>query len=127
MKKLVRCLLVDDDFDDREIFLMTLTELGEHIRCRTAGNGVEAINMLEGTNEPPDFIFLDISMPKMNGLECLEKIRKSENLDSCHIYMYSNAANEELLRKTGALNAGFLVKPSTQGELYEMLRDVLAQ
>jgi len=126
MEKIIRCLLVDDDIDDREIFLMTLTELGGHIRCRTAANGVEALHLLEAEHtEPPDFIFLDINMPRMNGLDCLRQLRKSDRFDNSGIFIYSTTAEPSLVEQSKSLNAGFIVKPVRTSDLKETLNSIL--
>jgi CheY-like chemotaxis protein len=126
MKELIRCLLVDDDFDDREVFLLTLAELGNNIRCRTAGNGIEALHILEAENaELPDFIFLDINMPRMNGIECLDHIRNTEKYKDCKVFIYSTTADPELITLSKNLNAGYIVKPVQVSELRETLRGIL--
>ena len=42
----MQCLLVDDDPDDQEVFLMTLEKINKNIECLTANNGVEALSLL---------------------------------------------------------------------------------
>jgi CheY-like chemotaxis protein len=71
----MQCLLVDDDLDDQEIFLMTLEKINKNIKCLTANNGVEALSLLTQNSFVPDYIFLDVNMPKMNGIECLRSIK----------------------------------------------------
>jgi hypothetical protein len=46
MEKKINCLLVEDDLDDQEIFLMCLREISKSIKCLVSNNGVEAITML---------------------------------------------------------------------------------
>jgi CheY-like chemotaxis protein len=126
MERTIRCLLVDDDIDDREIFLMIAATVGDHIRCETAGNGVEALELLQNeTGEKPQYIFLDVNMPKMNGLECLEKIRRIESLKDCRVFMYSTTAEGSVVEKSKSLDAGFIVKPVDPNKLKETLTAII--
>ena len=67
-----RFLLIDDDRDDRELFVEALAEIDDAILCDLAEDGREAINKLESkTFARPNVIFLDVNMPVMSGWECL--------------------------------------------------------
>lgn len=73
-----RILVVDDDFVSRKLMVEMLKTSAE---CDTAANGTEAIeayNYSIRNNAPYDLIILDISMPGMNGIEVLKKIRENE-------------------------------------------------
>ena len=72
------CLLVDDDEDDAEIFSIALNEANPDIKCLTAADGLEALEMLRDPSFIPDYIFLDLNMPLMTGKECLVEIRNSK-------------------------------------------------
>src|SRR5688572_17669623 len=87
-------LIIDDDTDDQEIFMMCATAVNKEIVCSTANNGPDAIAMLESQREyAPDFIFLDVNMPKMNGIECLKVLKQIEHLRQTKIYMYSTTSD----------------------------------
>ncbi|PWT70626.1 MAG: hypothetical protein C5B59_19650 [Bacteroidetes bacterium] len=91
--------LVDDDADDHNFFQKAVSRMLIPLRCEFAFGRLEAIGMLKGNpNFRPDFIFLDINMPIMNGLECLREMRKMEKLENTPIYMYSTSATM-ILRK----------------------------
>jgi DNA-binding NarL/FixJ family response regulator len=66
-----RILLVDDDKLLRDGLAKVLTARGYEVE--QASNGEEALSLAEAKN--PDFIITDILMPKLNGLEFLEKVR----------------------------------------------------
>jgi CheY-like chemotaxis protein len=120
----IRCLLVDDDIDDRELFLMALHNASDHIDCRTASNGVEALELLEQSDTKPDFIFLDVNMHKMNGLDCLDRIRQMEELNRTRIYIYSTTSSPEVIERSRRQNARFIVKPHNINSLREMLEGI---
>ena len=80
MKKNIYCFLIDDDDDDRKIFGIALSKIDEGIEYRYAANGIEAIDHLKATTKIPDYIFLDLNMPKMTGVECLIELKKFAHL-----------------------------------------------
>jgi len=122
----MQCLLVDDDLDDQEIFLMTLEKINKNIKCLTANNGVEALSLLTQNSFVPDYIFLDVNMPKMNGIECLRNIKHLEHLNNCKIFMYSTTSETSVLEKSKKLGAtDFIVKPASPALLKETLSNIL--
>jgi CheY-like chemotaxis protein len=75
MKKI---LLVDDEPQIVELFSTLLRESG--YRAVTAANGAEALGLYlyARFNEPFDLMVLDVSMPRIDGLQVLETVRKDE-------------------------------------------------
>ena len=120
--------LADDDEDDRMLFSEALMEINPSIKCIMAKNGEEALYLLtNGLFEPPDFIFLDLNMPVMNGLKCLEEIKKSAELQHIPVVVYSTSSKkeyEEESRNLGAMN--FFIKPPDFTGLKKYLKTFLA-
>src|SRR5690606_30481200 len=75
MKTLV-CLLIDDDAEEAEIFHYALEEFSSSVKCVSASSGKEAIAYLTKHPGVVDYIFLDMNMPRMSGLECLTQLKK---------------------------------------------------
>jgi DNA-binding response OmpR family regulator len=123
MSETKTCLIIDDDPDDQEIFLMCVRKLDLNIDCKTSDNGVEGISMLMDNQEfIPDYIFLDVNMPKMNGIECLQEIRKIERLKNTRIFMYSTTTENKMVMKSIEYGADdFIIKPTKTAELREKL------
>lgn len=123
MKESINCFLIDDDADDQEIFGQALESIGKTIRCIFANDGVHALEKLNADETfIPDFIFIDMNMPRMNGIQCLEAIRKIERLEATTLYMYSTAADPKTIAETQRLGAKeFIVKPSNFNELINKL------
>lgn len=123
----MKCLLIDDDLDDQEIFELTLKKINRDATFRAAIDAPEAIRMLEKGEFQPDYIFLDMNMPKMDGIECLAEIGKLPAIDRCKIYMYSTTSDEALVRKVKAMGAvDFIVKPATTAALQQALADIFS-
>ncbi len=119
--------LVDDDEDDRLLFSEALKEIDPAIKCIMAKNGEEALFLLkDGLFELPDYIFLDINMPVMNGLKCLAEIKKTDSLKHIPVVVYSTAARQEYVNECRQLGAiDFFIKPPQFALLTQYLRSVL--
>ena len=116
------CLIIDDDPDDQEIFLMCVNNISNHINCTPADSGVDAIAMLSATSYTPDFIFIDMNMPRMNGMDCLKALRNISRLGNTRIFMYSTTSAGTAQEQSRALGAeDFIIKPSSVAELQQKL------
>jgi len=124
----ITCLLIDDDPDDREIFALALDEADKSHRYLTAQNGFEALELLKGDSSRPDYIFLDLNMPLMDGKECLREIKKIEHLSDVPVIIYSTSSYAKDVEDTKLLGATyFLTKPSSIRTLTNFLVDILKQ
>jgi DNA-binding response OmpR family regulator len=120
------CLLIDDDEDDREIFQIALEQVSADLHCVTLKNGVDAVKMLSDKIVSPDFIFLDINMPLMNGKECLMEIRKLTHLKTVPVFMYTTSTeirDKEIFLGSGA--SDILTKPAKISELVKILNELI--
>lgn len=121
-----QCLFIDDDVDDQEFFCDAAQIVDPSILCTFAGNGVEALSKLSNEAYTPDFIFIDMNMPKMNGRETLAEIRKMERLNAAAVYIYSTAAAPRTTDEMMELGAtDFLIKPSSVQGLQDLLGKIL--
>jgi DNA-binding response OmpR family regulator len=120
-------LIIDDDTEDRELFLEALKEVDGNIKGISAQDGREAMRLLE--NELvilPDFIFLDINMPIMNGKECLINLKKNKKLKAIPIVMYSTTSDTNEIKDFYKLGAhDFLIKPANFRNLVEALESII--
>lgn len=117
-------LIVDDDADDLQFFADAVTEIDATIQCITAYNGIEALQVLETTRPLPDFIFLDLNMPRMGGRQCLRHIKNNPMLRSIPVIIYSTSRRPEDIHD--ALEAGatdFITKPTK----FHLLRTEIAK
>jgi CheY-like chemotaxis protein len=119
------CFLIDDDLDDQLIFSLALAQVDNGaIACITADNGHDALKKLEGGNFIPDFIFLDLNMPGMNGIECFLKIRDQQHLRNVPVVIYTTSCNQKDITESGALGAtAYITKPYHVVDLSKKLTD----
>ena len=118
----MKCFLIDDDLDDQEIFAMAAKEFSDAVRCYFADDGVKALEKLINDDFLPDCIFIDINMPRMNGIECLEQIKRISRLRSVPVCMFSTSADPAMVTKSKELGAiDFIVKPASVSVLSELL------
>ncbi|WP_276500208.1 response regulator [Terrimonas pollutisoli] len=119
MKQEVRCLLIEDDVDDQEIFQMALQAVTPLAKFTCTSNGVDALNYIqENADYSPSMIFIDYNMPLMNGIECLKNLRMIERLKSVPIYIWTTT-NDEGIKQRCKQNGGtdFIVKATRLQEL----------
>ncbi|HWJ25797.1 MAG TPA: response regulator [Flavisolibacter sp.] len=121
-----KCVLIDNDEDDQEIFLTAIKEINRHIHCRVADSGKMAIEMLADDQlDIPEFIFIDMNMPLMNGKQCLQEIRKLNHLIDTPVYMYSTAADPHSIEEVKNIAAtDFIVKPASFKDLVTLLSGI---
>jgi len=122
-------MLIDDDQDDQEIFSMALEDVSNNIECVMVSNGIAALEKLNAKKPLiPDYIFIDVNMPKMNGIECLREIQKLNHLKDAAVFMYSTSSDEKMIEKSKALGAkDFIVKPPGLAMLTEKLLQVFTK
>lgn len=118
-----RILLADDDDDDISLFSEALTLVDSSIQCEFAVHGEDALTILTtGSNKKPDVIILDLNMPVMNGLECLQILKEDKFLKEIPVVMYSTSSNQEDREKAFDLGAFcFITKPDQFKVLKSML------
>lgn len=120
----VTFLIVDDDQIDVEIIHRAFKKLKIANPLREARDGIEALDVLRGTNgvekiENPFIMLLDINMPRMSGLELLEHIREDEKLRHIVVFMLTTSDDEKDVLSAYEKNiAGYVVK-SDAGSSFE--------
>ena len=119
-------LLIDDDTDDKELFLEAVSEVDNSVTCFSAKDGVEAIELLHQVKEQPHLIFLDLNMPRMDGREFLSRIKKEERLKDIPVVVYTTSKLEKDRDETKRLGAAdFMSKPSVFEELCRQIESML--
>jgi len=94
-----KLLIVDDESHIRTLLEQTLEELeDEGIEFLTAENGEQALQIIQAEN--PQLVFLDVMMPKMNGMEVCRRVKKDLSLNDVYIILLT-AKGQELDRQKG--------------------------
>ncbi len=90
-------LLADDDADDRFLFQELVSELSISAFLMTVEDGEKLMGFLSTlpTSPPPQLIFLDINMPRKNGIECLAEIRSNSKFDNVPVFMFSTSVDSQ--------------------------------
>ena len=107
-----RILLVDDDLDDLELLLFAFKQHGFPYPIDVARDGAQALDFLFAAKELPVLVMLDLSMPKVGGLEVLARVRADPRLKHLVIAVLSGADEPRDKKKAASLGvADFLTKP----------------
>ena len=126
-KEYIHIILADDDEDDRMFFTDAFDELKINTKVQTFINGLELMNYLnEDTIVLPNVLFLDLNMPKKNGIECLLEIKENERFKDIAIAIYSTSSSEEHIEETFVNGANiYIKKPNDFATLKKVLSDVV--
>ena len=124
-------LVAEDDADDLFLMKTALEETGITERVQYVENGVEVINFIESINTEkgecnyPEFILLDLNMPKMDGREVLKKLKSNEAYRKIPIIVFSTTKNQLEVKRCYDLGANtYIVKPVSYDTLVETIRDL---
>lgn len=117
-------ILVVDDEPNIVLSLEFLMKK-EGYGVRTASNGVEALDAIREAK--PDLVLLDVMMPRMDGYEVCEAIRKDPELDAVRIVMLTAKGREVEREKGLALGADdYITKPFATRDLVEKVRQFMS-
>ena len=119
-------LLVDDDEDDHDVFREAISIVKPDCNFLWARDGTLGLEMLRDKNRRPDYIFLDINMPKMDGKEFLKNVKSDPMSGKIPVVIYTTSGHKSELGeyfKLGATN--FITKPSEFNVLLTYLKSIL--
>ncbi len=120
-------LIVDDEQHIRLLIEQTLEDLlDEGVELYTASDGEEALAAIEA--QRPDLVFLDVMMPKRNGIEVCRAVREELGLGSDAVHIVLLTAKGQATDREAGLAAGanrYLTKPFDPDELLALAREVL--
>jgi CheY-like chemotaxis protein len=118
-------LIVDDDPVIRNLLKQILEEFQESgVRILTADNGETAIEIIK--REKPDIIFLDVMMPKMNGFEVCDMVKRDPEIKHISIIMLTAKGQEIDKQKAKELGADcYITKPFNINEIMKKVTDIL--
>lgn len=123
----MKILLADDDEDDRMFFEEALQELKLPTDITTVGDGIELIEFLKNNPDyAPHILFLDINMPRMNGIEALKELRMTADWKNFVVAIYSTSNAEADIEETFVQGANIYInKPNDFKVLKNTLEEVV--
>ncbi|MFT6369286.1 MAG: two-component system alkaline phosphatase synthesis response regulator PhoP [Maribacter sp.] len=120
-----KVLIVDDEPHIRMLIEQTLEDLeDEGVELLMAENGEQALQIIE--KERPNLVFLDVMMPKMNGMEVCQKVKKELHLTEVYIILLT-AKGQEVDRQKG-LDMGadkYMTKPFDPDEMLSIAEEII--
>jgi len=120
-----KLLIVDDEAHIRMLIEQTLEELEDDgVGFLSADNGETALELIQ--SEAPQLVFLDVMMPKMNGMEVCRRIKKEMALENIYIILLT-AKGQELDRQKGQEVGAdlYMTKPFDPEAILTKAREVL--
>ena len=120
-----KILIVDDEAHIRMLIGQTLEELeDEGVEFLTADNGETALELIQ--SEKPNLVFLDVMMPKMNGMDVCKNVKQDQELKDVFIIILT-AKGQELDRQKGQEVGAdiYLTKPFDPEVLLSKAKEVL--
>jgi CheY-like chemotaxis protein len=132
MNKAIEILIVEDNRGDIVLLGEAMRKAGLRHRIHTVKDGVEAMEYLRKEGEfscaaRPDLIILDLKLPRKNGREVLDEIRRDSDLCGIRIVVLSSSRSELALAKSDKQAAPCcMVKPSTFDGYIELVRNIEA-
>jgi DNA-binding response OmpR family regulator len=120
-----KILIVDDEAHIRMLIGQTLEELEDDgVEFLTADNGMSALELIQ--SEKPNLVFLDVMMPKMNGMDVCQKVKKELALNDVYIILLT-AKGQELDRQRGKEVGAdvYMTKPFDPEALLSKAKQVL--
>ena len=126
----MRVLLVEDNPGDRRLMAEMFAEARAGLELHTAADGMEALGFLQRQGRfdsapRPDLVLLDLNMPGISGIEVLDRIRASEELQALPVIVLSSSRNENDMARSHELGADAVWRKPFEIEQYlNMTREI---
>lgn len=122
----VHILLVEDDGVDVEAALRAFATSKITNPVTVVGDGLEALDVLRGQNgrerlPRPYIILLDLNMPRMNGIEFLQKIRRDPELKTSVVFVLTTSDNDsDMIAAYNLHVAGYFLKRTLGQQVFDL-------
>jgi two-component system response regulator YesN len=118
----MKILIVEDEFNAREGLAAIIQRMcPQHEICGKASNGEEGLQL--ALKQEPDLIFVDIELPKMNGLEMIEKLRE-QHLQSVFVILSGYAEFKYAQKAIQYGVSEYLLKPISYDKLIHVIENI---
>lgn len=129
----VEILFAEDSLDDAALTIRALTKSGFTNRLHHVKDGAEALDFIYckgiyATRKiagKPKLLLLDLKMPKVTGMQVLEKVKSDPNLKSIPVVILTSSKEDPDVQKCYALGAnGYIVKPVDSNKFFEAIKEI---
>ena len=125
----LKVLLADDDADDRSFFEKALGEIPIETSLATVNDGEQLMEYFSKNHDQlPDVLFLDLSMPRKGGFECLNDMKDNVKLKDIPVVMFSTSYTQNFNYELGMIGVlykigvqDYIRKPGTIAELKKLI------
>jgi CheY-like chemotaxis protein len=126
MNKSGHILVAEDDPTDAYFFQRAFSRAGLPVTLHFVRDGQEAVEYLQGEGQfadrarypLPQLVLLDLKMPRLDGFDVLEWVRKQPGMNGLQIVIFSSSDEPKDMNRAYGLGANwYLVKPHSMGEL----------
>lgn len=125
--KALKILLIEDDMIEVMKLNRTIATLQLKHNIIEANNGEEALKILQKKEELPDIILLDLNMPKINGIEFLNILKKDDTLRYIPTIILTTSNNQNDLLECYKIGiAGYVLKPLKYEDYVSKIEKLLA-
>jgi two-component system response regulator len=128
----IEILFVEDSMDDAVLTIRALKKSGLTNKILHVQDGVEALDFVfsrnayaaRNINENPKLILLDLKMPKVSGMEVLEKI-KSSHMSSVPVVILTSSKEDPDIKRCYELGANsYIVKPVESDKFFDAIKEL---
>lgn len=134
MDKKYHIIIADDDNDDHLLVTAALKELTPNSVIHSVYDGSELLNLLKHFElghleiSQPDFILLDLNMPKIKGLMILKEMKKTEILERIPVFVLTTTNSQVDFLTASQLGAkACFTKPASFEQLTRLMQTILHQ
>lgn len=129
----IEILFVEDSLDDAMLTLRAFKKSGFINTVHHVKDGAEALDYIYGreayasrnAQKHPKLILLDLKMPKMSGIEVLERIKSDPNFKSIPIVILTSSKEDPDIQKCYALGANsYIVKPVDSENFFQIIKEI---
>jgi DNA-binding NarL/FixJ family response regulator len=117
-------ILIVDDEESTRFYLKRLILKKFGFKISEASNGIEALDLIDTSK--PDVVFLDISMPQMDGIECLRQIRRNNLTGTLPVVIMTAHNDSSTVNEFVQLGIyAYILKPFGYFQTFEKLNEIL--
>jgi CheY-like chemotaxis protein len=129
----VEILFAEDSIDDATLTIRALVKSGFTNKLHHVKDGAEALDFMycrgvyasRNINEKPKLILLDLKMPKLTGMQVLEKVKSDLNFKSIPVVILTSSKEDPDVQKCYALGANsYIVKPVDSNNFFNAIKEI---